>query len=78
MKYFKEYLSAIIFAAVLVIAFLLAQLPFSLWLPGYTFLPEWLHDRSILLLAASYFIYILIPAILFGTPIFYFRVLKKI
>lgn len=70
-------MSAIALAAILIIGYFLSQLPFSLWLPGYTLLPEWLHERSLLTLIMANYFFVLIPAILLGTPIFYYRVLKK-
>lgn len=77
-KHFNDYLGAIGLAAVLIFVWYLAQLPFSVWMPGYSLLPEWVQGRSLLMLVATYYIYILIPAFLGGTAIFYFKVLKKL
>lgn len=78
LKHFNNYIGAICLAAVLVIIWYLAQHPFSLWLPAYSLLPRWLQDKSLVMLVTSYFYYIIIPAFLFGTVIFYFRVLKNL
>jgi len=78
LKYFGKYIGAIVLAVIIIIVYLLAQLPFSLWLPGYTLLPEWLWDRNIFMLIGSYSYYIFIPACLLGIVIFYFKVLKNI
>lgn len=78
LKHFQDYIGAICLAAVLIIGWYLAQHPFSLWLPGYSLLPQWLQEKSLVVLVTSYFYYIIIPAFLFGTVIFYFRVLKNV
>ncbi len=77
-KHFDNYISAIVFAAMLLLAWYFAQLPFNIWLPGVEFLPEWMQDRSALMLVSTYYVFILIPAFIVGTAIFYFRVLKKL
>lgn len=77
-KHFQEYWGAITLAAVLLLVWYLAQLPVNLWLPGYSLLPLWLQDRSILLVVATYYVYIIIPAFLLGTAIFVLKVWKKL
>lgn len=77
-KHFESYLGAISLAVVLVLAWYLAQLPFSVWLPGFALLPEWLHDRTLVMLVATYYVYIVLPAFIVGTIIFYFKVVKNL
>lgn len=77
-KHFENYVGAIVLAAMLLLAWYFAQLPFNIWLPGFTLLPEWVQDRSILMLVSTYYVFILLPAFIVGTAIFYFRVLKKL
>ena len=73
-KILGQYYHAIVLALLLVVAWYLAQMPFNLWLPGYSLLPEWLQDRTLFFLVATYYVNVILAAFLLGSAIFVFVV----
>ena len=65
-----KYIHYILIGMVVFIILMVAELPFSFYLPFHADLPEWMQEQSLVSLIVPVFPFVLLAGVMLGTVIF--------